>query len=116
MPFIFVRKSPRSRSFFQERLLSDVLNNVLEEERKAKIRKQQEERVKRILEANEAPQLPRVCQKYDKKFIGCQSEEIILAGFERSGVKWTATNLEIITSHYTCEVSKAVRATDPQIT
>jgi hypothetical protein len=43
-------------------------------------------------------------QKYEKRIIGCQSEEIILAGFGRSGLAWTAHNLEVITSHYTCKV------------
>ena len=65
--------------------------------------------MERFLETVETHELPRVCQKYDKKIIGCQSEEIILAGFERSGVKWTAKNLEIITSHYTCEVNNSVK-------
>ncbi len=42
------------------------------------------------------PKLPQVCEKYKQKVIGCQSEEIILAGFERSGVLWTAKNLVLI--------------------
>ena len=43
-----------------------------------------------------ALKLPKVCEKYAQKVIGCQSEEIILAGFERSGVLWTARNLVFI--------------------
>jgi hypothetical protein len=38
------------------------LNNVLEEERKAKLRREEEERVKIILEKAEQPELPKVCQ------------------------------------------------------
>lgn len=48
------------------------------------------------IQEENAPKLPQVCEKYKQKVIGCQSEEIILAGFERSGVLWTAKNLVLI--------------------
>ena len=89
--------------------MGDVLSDELNEERKAKQRLEQEEQIRHLLERGEMPEMPKDCEKYNRKLIGCQSEEIILAGFERSGILWTANNLKIITSHYTCEVSTTIR-------
>jgi hypothetical protein len=94
----------------QEKLLSDTLNSEVAEEKKMPDPKEEEkllevvEEEEKALKEDEAPDLPKVCQKYAKKMMECQSEEIILAGFERSGVMWTAHNLEVITAHYTCQV------------
>jgi hypothetical protein len=96
----------------QEKLLSDTLNSEVAEEKQMPDPKEEEKLLEVVEEeekALEAPDLPKVCQKYAKKMMECQSEEIILAGFERSGVMWTAHNLEVITAHYTCQVGSTAR-------